>query len=207
MAGFARPEGIDADATVESLEQVDKALREVAWLKYRHNAITTSATQRTAKIMADAVGEMFLDDLGVSFQDREAALTQSIDAWCEANLDQLLEEGGELLSIKLTHGTIGKRKSPDAVVFVKSESKAVEAITAKWSLVEKLKRLTQTVIDALSLGQLVTVKLAIAKPSIKSLWDARPDLHDTLKALGVKVETGKSKRFAEPVEYVVAPDQ
>lgn len=117
----ARPsKRLGKEPTVKTLDDVDVALHELAWLNSRKSTVDASAEQRIRLIKDEAEKELVVEG-GVKFADRQAALTAAIEAYALAHRDQFVSEKSK--SRTFMHGIVAFKDRPARVQFNEGEDK------------------------------------------------------------------------------------
>lgn len=186
-----------------TLADVDAALHELGWCRQQTAEVEarTQATVDRLKAEAQQRLEVEIEEEAVFIADRTAALEAALVTWCGAKLAGHLKEAGSQ-SLKLAHGTIGTRSLPDAVV---CDDKAVlAAVKKRGGLVGLIDKLLETALGAITLANVIKLKPEVSKTAAKTAWGKSARHQQTLKSLGVVVETNRSSWVIEPAAIEVA---
>lgn len=209
-----RPEAcLDADASIASCEDVDAALRELAWLDWAEGQIVAACAQRIELAKWDAEQQMSIDLEGdgekTTFADRRAALQESLEEWCTEHRDELLEDGGK--TRKFSHGSVAwkgqkRRIDPAEGKDAKDVLAAIDRrldhehgiVGTIYSLLDSIE-----VLEGLQASQLLAVKPSVDKGKLLALLKAKPALAKALRKLHLQVVDPPEKFSATASEYVL----
>lgn len=198
-----RPETLGSELKLQTLADVDAALHELGWCRQQTAEVEarTQATVDRLKAEAQQRLEVEIEDEAVFIAERTAALEAALVTWCGAKLAGHLAETGKQ-SLTLAHGTIGTRSLPDAVV---CDDKAVlAAVKKRGGLVGLIDTLLETALGAITLANVIKLKPEVSKTAAKAAWAKSARHQQTLKSLGVVVETDRSSWVIEPAAIEVA---
>lgn len=202
----ARPATLGQSPKLKSLDDVDAALHELGWLAHQTQVID-GKTQTAVAALQQAAAEKLqveIDGQAVTFADRSQQLREALERWCEASLAQHLPAGAS--SLTLAHGTVGLRKLAAAVAFTEGadDKSVLAAVEKRTGLAKLLAGIAETVLGALTLGNVIRLSPAIDKTAVKRAWEASPQRQRTLKSLGLQVETDRQAWVIEPAAVEVA---
>lgn len=180
---------LGATPEIESLDDVDAALVELAWINARESTLQADCEARVAQIQTDAQDRMYLEVEGhvLSFADRRAHLDQAVRVFCETNKTEILSDSGKK-SRDLTHGTIGWRQTQlkiapapgtDTKRVLSLIDKAVELTKSIVSLLGRLK------LFGLPLGSLIELKPSLSLTKAKDAYKQQKLTAANLKKLGL----------------------
>lgn len=198
-----RPETLGVELKLHTLADVDAALHELGWCRQQTAEVEarTQATVDRLKAEAQQRLEVEIEEEAVFIADRTAALEAALVTWCGAKLAGHLAETGKQ-SLTLAHGVIGTRSLPDAVV---CDDKAVlAAVKKRGGLVGLIDTLLETALGAITLANVIKLKPEVSKTAAKAAWAKSARCQQTLKSLGVVVETNRSSWVIEPAAIEVA---
>lgn len=198
-----RPATLGSSLDLKTLADVDAALHELGWLQQQTAQVKARTQAAVDRLTAEANGrlQVEIDGQPVAFADRSKALEAALVKWCGAKLAKHLEEAGAQ-SLKLAHGVIGTRSAPDAVVC--DEKAVLAAVEKRAGLAGLIAGLMQTVLGAVTLGNVIRLKPEVDKTAAKKAWAASPMRQKTLRSLGLVVETNRSTWVIEPAAIEVA---
>ncbi|WLD11872.1 host-nuclease inhibitor Gam family protein [Planctellipticum variicoloris] len=198
-----RPETLGVELKLTTLADVDAALHELGWCRQQtaHAEAMVQAIIERLKADNQAALVVKIKESDVSIADRTAALEAALVTWCGKKLAGHLAETGKQ-SLTLAHGVIGTRSLPDAVV---CDDKAVlAAVKKRGGLVGLIDKLLETALGAITLANVIKLKPEVSKTAAKAAWGKSARHQQTLKSLGVVVETNRSSWVIEPAAIEVA---
>lgn len=198
-----RPETLGVEVKLDTLADVDAALHELGWCQQQTDEVNARTQAAVARLTADAQErlQVEIDGQAVRLADRTQALQAALVDWCGAKLaGHLAEAGGQTLT--LAHGVIGTRSLPDAVVC--DDRAVLAAVTKRAGLVGLIAKLLETALGAITLANVIKLKPEVSKTAAKAAWASSARCQQTLKSLGVVVETNRSSWVIEPAAIEVA---
>ncbi|MBX3448212.1 MAG: host-nuclease inhibitor Gam family protein [Planctomycetaceae bacterium] len=203
-----RPNALGVDSAITTLDDVNAALHELGWLTQQSAAVDARTKSAIEQLKQTACEKLAVDIGGqrITFADRAAALRTRLEDWCREHLASHLPEGAKTL--ELSHGRIGTRKAPAAVAFAtgETEKSVMSSIDKRAKLQSLLSKLLLTVLGSLTLGRLIRLKPELDKVSIKKAWAEGKRQQQTLKSVGLSVETERDEFVIEPAAVeVTAP--
>lgn len=189
---------------VDSLETLDQALQELAWIAAREKEIKAACEQRV-RLCKHQAAEQMVVEIGrktLTFAERRAALEEAVFAFCEENREVVLADSGKKTR-EFTHGKVSWRKEPLRLQFVegKAEADVMAAADKKseladgilGSLVKRLGRLRLT--ENIRASMLFNIKLTLNRSALLAAYKNGEITDKDLKALCLEA--------VEPEEEVV----
>lgn len=126
MSSKTRPPGetLAFEPQIASQADLCSAMAELAWIDTRETELKAECDRQVEAIKSRYQGLMRLAVEGkwdVSFADRQAVLTQAIEAYCNEHQSELVKGKGR--SREFTHGVVSWKKSPEGVKVVEGRTK------------------------------------------------------------------------------------
>jgi hypothetical protein len=201
-----RPTRFGTEIAVQTVEDVDAALHEMAWLAAKQKSIEADAEARIETIKTETNDKLVtkIDGAAVSIEDRWNALHAAVHTWCTGQLKQALPPGKK--SLKLSHGEIKLRALAAAVEVLKGKNGDDVAfdLARRAEILDRVDKLLQTQVEGIPLAQLVAVKFVLDKDQIKDEWIKRPANRELLRSLSISVIEGTEQITVIPAAVQVA---
>lgn len=184
------PEGI------QSIEQLDQALRELGELQGRERQLQVDCDREVAAIKARYQGLMTCAVNGCQqpIPERRAALEKQIEEYCSAHRSEILE--GKAKSVELTHGKISWRKSPSTVAELEGGTWSKHIAAVMEAVTTAMKRVK--VISSVAAASIMRVKIDVDKKAALQLYTTAQLSTAQLRRLGLAVQEGDEKISIEP---------
>jgi hypothetical protein len=210
MAATARPQTLDAEFKIESLDDVDAALHELGWCQHREAAIDaeTKAKIEAIKTAQSKLKELSFgldDEAATTLEKRAATLTAALLKWSDKHLQKHLPKGSKTL--QLAHGELSLKLQPLSVVFAEGVKEKdvyaeLDRKTKFFALVLNL--LKKITLGQFNLSQIIRLKPDINKDALKDAWERNPKSRGTLKGLGLVVIGGADAVAITPAKVKVS---
>lgn len=214
-----RPDALGVTISLASVDDVDAALHEMAWLTAKENGISDAARVKIAAITTDAQSKavVTVEQKPLTIKERWNALAAAVHAWCETSLRAALPKNKR--SLDLPHGAIKLRSQPAAVALKDGKTAGEVALNLAQThgLITSIDKLMKKSIDvvggtgqpvvSVSLNELLSVNIVLNKDAVKDLWAKRPEIHAFLQSLSISVEAGPDQITVAPASLaVMTPD-
>lgn len=201
----AAPATDTPECVIESLEQLDGAMRELAQLDGME-ATCKAELDKQIKTLNEAHAARLVTDIGgkaVKFADRRSILSDAIERYATAHRAELLP--AKKKSRELNHGEIGWKKSRDMVIPIAAPA-TTEAVPKPKSIldtwVEKLLEQLHWVLGEWEplkgLTAYVRIKVETDEAGLITAYRDRKVSDAQMTALGYRFETGEEKFWCKP---------
>ena len=191
---------------IDTREQLDRALHEYAWLKYREDLITAKHRHLIEQVTDLFQRELFLevDGESVAFADRRAVLEAVIEQFANEHRDALC--AGDAKSVTLTHCELAWKRSRDSIGFVKGydATRVVKAIDKLGDVISRIASFCQRLWlfdNSVHPHELVDVKLSLSKTKAKAMYDGDRITRKQLQQIGLVFVTGVEQFHIKPHEH------
>lgn len=187
-----RPNSLGAKVSVDSLEDVDRVLEEIAFCESEIATRNDIIKRRTDAVKAEQanLSVVEIDGESISVGDRLAYLKTVLSDWISSSIREHLPEDRK--SIELPHGTIGLRQQPLSLTIGEnsSEEKIVENIDKKTDgLIGKVRAFALKAIKSLGVvfGDLVTVSIKVNWSRLRQLAAEGQLTKKAAQSLGITI--------------------
>ena len=205
---FDAPSGAGQPPTVKlpigSLDGVECALREWAWINATETAINARADKRVAAERQAAAEKMqlLIGAEHVPFADRRKALIAAIEEFVTPNREALIEEGKK--SRELNHGTIGFRQRKATLAAVEGGEPAGNAKILDGIIRFCLAALEKFTLFSAGCIHFVTIQCKFDRTAILKAAQAKQVTAAELRRVGFTVRPAEDEFFAEPKALAVS---
>lgn len=203
---IARPSAVALKPVVASVEDVDAALHEMAWLTAKQKTIEADAEAAAERLKAQAKEKLTVEVDGqtMSIMERWQSLQTAVFAWCDRSLKDALPPNKR--SLKLSHGEIKLRAIQATVQTMQGKKPEAVALdlARRADLLAKLDELLQIDLEGIPLRNLLVIQFALAKDAIRDEWMKRTDVREFLQSCSIFVEEGKEQMTIVPAAVQVA---
>lgn len=200
-----RPETLGAELQLVSLDDINHALEEMAWLTSFQESIEAPAKVKVEALKTQTQNRLVveIDGKPQTVKQRWEALKAAVLEWCPDNLKDYLPKGKK--SLKLSHGELKTRKNEAAVRVLNDqpEDEVALEIARSGELIKAIDELLEHELvlhgksSGIRLRNLIAVQFVLAKDPIKQEWARRPEVRELLQTLSISVE--------EQEQFTVSP--
>ena len=198
---------------IASDDDADKALRELAFLHGHTKSVSAAVQTRIDQIVEESKRSLVVE--GKTYEDREAELTAALESFTQKNHREL-KDGSGARTVALQNGSIGWKKSRDAVGYVKGKTQkdaltAIDEATTKTKKEGGFKKRLSSLLESIRLfgsgedTRFVSL-FVTAKPSV-NLTEARKAYEDEkigdaqLSRYHMQFVAGSDSFVCEPDEF------
>jgi phage host-nuclease inhibitor protein Gam len=191
---------LDIKPQIESIEDAELALHEIAWCNAVQAAIRAKLEETMAELNEIATREAAYDvgEERVPIGDRRKILEAELLRWGDEHRTEICQ--GKKKSAEFRNGKLKWRDAKDAVDYLEGESQksAIEAVGNESGLLAKIEKL----VDAIGWHGVFQAKLSVNKTNAVKARQKQQLTDEQLADIGLEFKAGEEYISVEPAEFV-----